>query len=169
MRVVLLVPLLAAVGCAPPDLQFYDGSADATAGADGGGADGGGADAVGGDDAPAADVTTDDAHESGAQPDAAPAADSGDAPYCYGKGPPPGGKCCPNGGGPCFGTCNKASCNACGSCASPMVCCTQGASGVCASDPCGHGGDAGGDAGEGGTEAGGGDAPVEADAGDAGS
>jgi hypothetical protein len=66
----------------------------------------------------------------------------GDAPYCFGKGPPPGAKCCPSGGPVCYGTCNKNDCAACGTCPYPSFCCTAGPTGTCQSTPC-NGADAG--------------------------
>jgi hypothetical protein len=96
--------------------------------------------------------------------DAPPEADtgsspSGDAgPFCSGDPAPPGGKCCPDGGPVCVGTCNKNACAMCGTCAWPQVCCGHGAVGACQMPPCQHpdGGDGGSDgaAGEGGNDGG---------------
>lgn len=124
----LLAPLVTAVGCGAPAVQFFDDGADAATDAtvDDGGAEG------------MADVSPEVTPDAGSPPDGPPGSDADRGPYCFGKGPPPGGKCCPNGGGPCFGTCNNHSCAACGACAWPLVCCTQGPNGSCAADPCAH-------------------------------
>jgi hypothetical protein len=143
MRLALALPFALALACgAVPEVSFY--------GADGSVDDGGSVEAgvdAGGDGAPGADTGggTEAGDDGGGSTDAS---DDGhvtsDAPYCFGKGPPPGAKCCPSGGPVCYGTCNKNDCTVCGPCPYPSFCCTAGPSGVCQSTPCGTA-DAGGD------------------------
>jgi hypothetical protein len=58
-------------------------------------------------------------------------ADDGAGPHCASGNDPPAGATCCSSGAVCYGNCNKNGCKACGSCAWPMVCCTQGATGTC--------------------------------------
>lgn len=136
MRSPWTVALLVLVGCAVPDVEFYDASDDAAGHADAAARDGApdapgpAPDAGGAVDAGSADAT----HAADAAADAPQAEDAPYDGYCYGNPPPPaGGKCCGagNSGPPCYGDCNAQGCAACGTCQSPKVCCTLGAQGSC--------------------------------------
>ncbi|HEY6463850.1 MAG TPA: hypothetical protein VIY73_26955 [Polyangiaceae bacterium] len=129
MKRLLLVPgALILGGCSVPPVQFYGSDAAIEAG----GVDVEQPDVSTQGDAPQ-DAVGEAIPETGTDAgiDAPPAPDGG---YCYGNAPPAGGKCCPDGGGVCFGSCSAKSCGACmtgGACAAPNVCCTTGANGTC--------------------------------------
>lgn len=128
MRPAFYAAMALAAGCASvPDVSFYgpDGATD-----DGSTTAEAGGDVAASDDGPAAG--------DGSPVDGSPFDASDDAAYCSGNPPPPGGKCCPNGGPICSGNCTTGGCTACGSCPSPRICCTHGNSGTC-SDSCGGG------------------------------
>jgi len=136
----LLLPAFFATACAVPDVTFAtDGGGPSEAASDAArdtSTDAGNDAASIADhdgDAAAADASDTGSVDAsdGAAGDARDGGNDGPA-YCTGDAGPPSGDytCCPS-GAVCSGTCNGPSCNHCGTCSWPNVCCTSGSSGDC--------------------------------------